>query len=503
MRRLGPLLIVAVALGGCGFDATGVSPVVIDTPVRWGGEPKVPSRTVQGEGEVDLRWWRSFHDPELSSLVDRVAAQNLDLRTATERVIQSAAQRGVTAAQGLPHVDGSSTDMYNRASPNGILKLVQGAPGAPLEFPLYNEGLTSSWELDLFGRVRRAVEAADAEVLASAEARNGVALAALAEVAQDYLQLRGAQTRTAIARANVAVAARNVALVEDRLGNGYATTLELAQARAQLATVTGTLPPLLTQEAQLINAIGLLLGETPRALEGELKPPRLVPRVPRTVPVGLPGTLVRRRPDVREAEAHLHAATAQTGVAVANFYPSVTLTGALNLQAIRFGDLAKLSSTAWNVGPSVTVPIFEGGRLKGQLELRESQQREAAVQFQKTVLQAWQQVDDALTAYAQAQRRRADLARAVGQNEAALAASRQRYREGLVDFLNVNQAEVQLLSSQTDFADAETQIATDLVQLYRALGGGWDVVDGPGAFDHPAPVGPPGAIPTLIDEAIR
>ena len=244
-------------------------------------------------------------------------------------------------------------------------------------------------------------------------------------------------------------------------------------------------------------------SETPRALEGELKPPRLVPRVPRTVPVGLPGTLVRRRPDVREAEAHLHAATAQTGVAVANFYPSVTLTGALNLQAIRFGDLAKLSSTAWNVGPSVTVPIFEGGRLKGQLELRESQQREAAVQFQKTVLQAWQQVDDALTAYAQAQRRRADLARAVGQNEAALAASRQRYREGLVDFLNVNQAEVQLLSSQTDFADAETQIATDLVQLYRALGGGWDVVDGPGAFDHPAAVGPPGAIPTLIDAAVR
>ena len=347
------------------------------------------------------------------------------------------------------------------------------------------------------------MQGADAETLASIEARHAVAVAALAELAQDYLELRGAQTRIAIARANLAIATRNVGLVQDRFSNGVATTLELAQARAQQATVASSLPPLLTQEAELINAIGLLLGETPRALEGELQHPHLVPRVPRTVPVGLPGTLVRRRPDVREAEARLHAATAETGVAVADFYPSITLSGVLDTQSLRFGDLFKLESTAWDAGPSITVPIFEGGRLKGNLELRESQQRQAAVAFQKTVLQAWQQVDDALTAYAQAQRRRVEVARAVAQNEKALAAARQRYQEGVIDFLNVNTSEAQLLQSQNEFADADTQITTDLVRLYRALGGGWDVVDTPGAFDHPAAVGPPGALPTLLEEAVR
>jgi NodT family efflux transporter outer membrane factor (OMF) lipoprotein len=268
-----------------------------------------------------------------------------------------------------------------------------------------------------------------------------------------------------------------VELVNKRFGDGVATTLDLAQARAQQATIAATLPPLRTQEAELINIIGLLLGYAPRALEAELRRSRMVPRVPRRVPVGLPGSLVRRRPDVREAEARLHEATAQTGVAVANFYPDVTLNGAAGVESLHLSNLFSPTSTTFAVGPAVSIPIFEGGRLRGTLELRESQQREAAIFFQKTVLRAWKEVDDAMTAYREAQLRRADVARSVTENQAALSAARQRYQEGAIDFLNVITAQAQLLQSENDLADSDTQIATLLVNLYRALGGGWQIVD--------------------------
>jgi outer membrane protein TolC len=186
---------------------------------------------------------------------------------------------------------------------------------------------------------------------------------------------------------------------------------------------------------------------------------------------------VRRRPDVREAEAQLHRATAQTGVAEANFYPDVTLNGAANFESLHLANLFSLSSTAFAVGPSISIPIFEGGQLRGALALSESQQREAAIFFQKTVLRAWKEVDDALTVYRETQRRRADVARSVTENGAALQAARQRYSEGAIDFLNVITTQTRLLQSENDLADSDTQIATGLVDLYRALGGGWEAAD--------------------------
>jgi NodT family efflux transporter outer membrane factor (OMF) lipoprotein len=470
----GPML--GIGLTGCTVGPDYQGPEIQEAPRRWapnGGS--VPSQTV--EGAVDVAWWKRFRDNQLSSLVDRLVAQNLDLETAAERVIQSMAQRRVAVSQGLPHIEGQSSSTYNRQSPNGTLSLLVPAPGAPLEYALFHDGLTSSWQLDLFGRVRRAVEAADAATLAAVENRNGVALAAVAELAQSYMQLRGAQNRLGIAKRNLRLAEENVELVNKRFGDGVATTLDLAQARAQRATIAATLPPLRVQEAELINAIGLLLGGVPRALEAELRRSQILPRVPRTVPVGLPGTLVRRRPDIREAEAKLHEATAQTGVAVANFYPDVTLNGAVSVESLRLSNLFSPTSAAFAVGPSISIPIFEGGRLRGVLALRESQQRESAVSFQKAVLRAWKEVDDALTAYREAQRRRADVARSVTENQAALQAARQRYSEGAIDFLNVISTQAQLLQSENDLADSDTQIATYLVSLYRALGGGWEVAD--------------------------
>jgi NodT family efflux transporter outer membrane factor (OMF) lipoprotein len=277
------------------------------------------------------------------------------------------AQRRIAVSQGLPHIDGQSATTYNRQSPNGTLSLLTPAPGAPLDYGLFHDGLTSSWQLDLFGCVRRAVEAADANALAAVENRHGVALTAVAELAQSYMQLRGTQRHLEIAKRNLHVAEENVELVNARYRNGVDAKLEMAQARAQQATIAATLPPLRAREAELVNAIGLLLGEAPRALEAELRRPQIIPRVPRKVPVGLPGTSVRGRPDIREAEARLHEATAQTGVAVANFYPDVTLNGAANVESLHLSNLFIPASVAFAVGPSVSIPIFEGGQLRGVL----------------------------------------------------------------------------------------------------------------------------------------
>jgi NodT family efflux transporter outer membrane factor (OMF) lipoprotein len=218
----------------------------------------------------------------------------------------------------------------------------------------------------------------------------------------------------------------------------------------------------------------------------ELHRSRMLPRLPCNVPVGLPGTLVRRRPDVREAEARLHQATAQTGVAVANFYPDVTLNGAVSGESLHLSNLFTPTSAAFAVGPSISIPIFEGGQLRGTLALRESEQREAAIFFQKRVLQAWKEVDDTLTAYREAQRQRADFARSVTEDQAALQAARQRYSEGAIDFLNIVSTQALLLQSENDLADSDTRVVVNLVNLYRALGGGWEVADVANGA-HPVP----------------
>jgi NodT family efflux transporter outer membrane factor (OMF) lipoprotein len=469
-------LILGFALAGCTVGPDYQSPEIGEAPRRSAPDGGEGAAQVVDDA-VDIAWWKSFRDDQLSSLVERLAGQNLDLQTAAERVIQSVAQRRVAASAGLPHIEGQSSATYNGASPNGTLSLFTPAPGAPLDYGLFKDGLMSSWQLDLFGRVRRAVEAADANTLAAVENRHGIALAAIAELAQSYMQLRGTQHLLGIAKRHLRIVEENEELVNTRFANGIATTLDVAQARAQRATIAATVPPLRSREAELINAIGLLLGDTPRTLEAELRRAHILPRAPRVAAAGLSGTLVRQRPDVREAEARLHEAVAETGVAVANFYPDVALNGGVGVESLRLSNLFSPASAAFSVGPAISIPIFEGGQLRGTLALHESRQREAATFFHETVLRAWKEVDDALTAYREAQNRRTDVARSVTENKVALQAARQRYSEGAIDFLNVNATQTLLLQSENDLADSDTRIATDIVSLYRALGGGWEVAD--------------------------
>lgn len=467
---------MAVAAAGCTVGPDYSAPVV-EAPARFGQtRTDVASRT--SPAPVDPTWWRQFGDPELTSLVTRVAGQNLDLQAAAERVLQGRAQIRVVASRGLPQIEAKSSYSRDRLSPTGDpAALVVPAPGAPEEFDVFQNGLNSSWDLDLFGRIKRQTEAQAAETQAAVEERRGVALAAVADLASDYFQLRGIQAELAIAERNLLVAQGNTALVQTRFANGVATTLDLARAKAQEATIGSTVPQLRTQQVALINAIGTLLGQTPRALQAELTAPATGATIPAVVPVGISTALVRQRPDLRQAEARLHAATAEIGAAEAAFYPDITLTGSFELQGLQLKDAFSLYSRAFEVGPSISLPIFQGGRLRGTLELRKSQAREAALQFRRVLLRAWQELDDALTGFAEAQARAELVSAAVKQNQVALAAARQRYREGVGDFIDINLVQSQLLQSENELAQSRTAIATRLVSLYRALGSGWEFAD--------------------------
>ena len=464
-----------LALSGCMVGPKYQAPQM-PSPPAWGSVP-ADAATKTYSGAVDSTWWTNFHDAELISLVTRLTKENLDLKTAAERVEQARDARQIARAAGLPSLNANASYTRERQSPNGFLSLLQSAPGAPLDYNFFAADVSSSWDLDLFGRLRHGVEAAEANTEAAIEARHGIGLDAISEVAQDYMQLRGVQARETILEENLKLAEQNLKLVQDRFNNGVSTTLDVANAQAQRASIAALIPPVEAYEAGLINAIGMLLAQPPRVLEKELEAAAPQPPTPLSVPVGLPGDLIRRRPDVRQAEAVLHAATAETGAAVASFYPDVSLSGHFGTESLSPTTALSWPSRAFDIGPAISVPIFEGGRLKGMLHLRQSQQREAVISFQKIVLSAWREADDSLTDLAQAQRARADIVTAVHQNELALAAARQGYTEGAIDFLNVIAVQAALLQSQSQLVNVDTEINTRLVGLYRSLGGGWEIVN--------------------------
>ena len=455
---------------------------------------------------VDPAWWAIFNDPVLTGLMTRVATENLDVRVASIRLAEARAQRGISAADEFPKFNGNTSITRERLSPRGVIGVLgggasgsngagtssatgsnglggtQGAPpsasassgrGIPA-FDLYQAGFDATWELDLWGRVRRAVESADAQVDSSNEARRQTLVSSLAELARDYIQLRGTQETLRITRDNLAANRESATLTSERARGGLATDLDVANARQAVESTAADIPQLEQQQEQAVNAIALLLGAPPGALAAQLLPPKPVPPVPPRVPVGLPSELVRRRPDIRQSEAQLHGATADIGEAQAEFFPKVTLSGSFALQALALKDLGNFGARTYGIGPSITIPIFEGGRLTRTLELRKAQQQEAAINFQKTVLGAFHDVDNALIAYRAEQLRRDRLAAAVAQARQARSLANQRFRQGLSDFLEVLTAQRTVLAAEQQLATSTTTVSTNLVALYKALGGGWE-----------------------------
>ncbi|MGY4661301.1 NodT family efflux transporter outer membrane factor (OMF) lipoprotein [Pseudomonas chlororaphis] len=429
-----------------------------------------PSQVVSSP--LDERWWEVFNDPQLSALSRRVLTDNLDLQLATSRLEQSRAARQVVTAERYPTSSASGGYARKRNSGEG-LNDPSGHEGKSA-FNLWDAGFSASWELDFWGRVRRETEAADATLEVAENDRRGVLLAVLAETAQDYIQLRGVQSTRAVTEQNLDVARHSLKLSQLRLADGVATDLDVAEAAAQVATIESQLPALQQRQAQLINALSLLMGEPPQALHAQLAADAPVPQTPRQVAIGLPSQLAERRPDIRQAEARLHAATASIGVAKGDFYPRITLSGNFGSQAMQLSDFGSWGSRQFGIGPQFSLPLFDGGRLRGMLHLREAQQQEAAVAYQQTVLRAWHEIDDQLTRYNSSQLRRDSLAEAVRQNQIALRTAQQQYVEGVVDFVNVLTVQGALLATQEQLVESSTGVSLAMVGLYKALGGGWE-----------------------------
>ena len=515
--RIRPVLL-SLLLTGCTVGPNFEQPAPW-SPVSWfrtdPKDPKPPPVSLPVAEKVDPDWWSILHDPVLTGLMHRVAANNYDVRTASVRLAESRAQAGITRADAFPQLNGSTSYTRERLAPAGAVSLLGGSSSSsssatqnsslggnavPLStsgstqippFDLFQGGFDASWELDLWGRVRREVENANAQAEASEEARRQTLVTSLAELARDYVQLRGLQETERITRNNLATAQQSVRLTDERFRGGMATELDVANARAQADATSANLPQLQQQEAQLINAISLLLGEAPGALAAELEPAKPVPPVPPHVPIGLPSELARRRPDIRQAEANLHAAVANIGVAQADFYPRITLSGSFALQATEVRNLFGWDAATYSFGPNLSIPIFEGGRLSRTLELRQQQQQEAALNYQKTVLQAFHDVDNALIAYRAEQLRRDQLAAQVADSRRALGLATDRFKQGVSDYLEVLTAQRTVLAAEQSLADSTTTISTNLVALYKALGGGWE---------PDLPEQPPPAAPTTSDK---
>jgi NodT family efflux transporter outer membrane factor (OMF) lipoprotein len=507
LKRVSVASALMLALGACTVGPNFEPPEWM-SPGSWfakKAEPIPLERSMPVAEPIDPNWWNLFNDPELTALERRVAGENLDVQVATVRLAESRAQLGIAGAAQFPTFNANGSYTRQKASDVGVFASApnplgaNGASGSTTgglgsrklnPFDVYQVGFDASWEVDLWGKVRRSVESASASVAASAEARRAALVSSLAEVARDYIQLRGVQALLRIARDNLKTAQQSLQLTQQRAAGGVTTDLDVANAAAQVRTTAAEIPRLEQQESEQINAISLLLGQPPNALQSELIVEKPVPPLPPRIPVGLPSELARRRPDIRQAEAQLHAATADIGVAVASFYPSVKLSGSLGLQAIQPWKMFSLDAHEYGVGPGITIPIFQGGQLKATLELRKAQEQEAAIAYQKTVLGAWHEVDNALTAYQTEQARRDQLVQAVAQNQRALGLAQSRYQDGVADFLQVLTAQQNLLSTQQQLALTTTNVSANLVAVYKALGGGWET-QMPAANDDLSPLGAP------------
>jgi multidrug efflux system outer membrane protein len=414
-----------------------------------------------------VHWWTTFSDPMLSSLVDRAIQSNLDLKLAQARIRQARAARNVTAAGLGPTVDAAGS--YVRSASG-----VQTASGSKnLTSSLYRTGLDAAWELDIFGGVRRSVEAADANVQAAVEDRRDVLVTLAAEVALNYTDLRSFQQQIAIAQENLEAQRHTAEITRQRFQAGFVGALDVANANAQVASTASQIPLLEAFARQAIYSLSILLGREPSALLEELTPAAAIPAAPPATPVGVPADLLRRRPDIRRAEAQIHAATAQIGVATADLFPKFALSGSVGFQSDQFSSWMDWVNRFWLFGPSANWQIFASGGILANIELQKALQEQSLITYQQTVLTALQDVENALVASTKEAQRREALTEAVNSNRKAVQYSLQLYTQGQVDFLNVLDAQRSLYVSELTLVQSTHDISTDLVALYKALGGGW------------------------------
>lgn len=480
--------------------------------------------------DPDPNWWRGFNDPELDSLIALALRKNPDLQQSLLRVVEAHEQAVSMRAAGLPQLGGNASYGYRQMGLRGFFETLgipqdlnglaspaspfnQASPGLgtsaaqPLDSlahalesptPVYQYGVDASWELDLFGRVRRGVEQANATAEAQADAANDALVMLEAEIGHSYLQLRLAQMQLVAQQDAVRIARDLLALTRQRQFLGLASLLDVDQAQTQLLDAQAALPAYRQTAQQAIDALDMFTGNNPGVLDARLSTPAPLPAIPALIGIGLPASLARRRPDVREAEAQLHAATANIGVAVAEFYPDITLTGNAGVKAYNANLLASWASIIFSAGPGISLPIFQGGRLEANLRLATAEQQEAALRYRSTVLSALREAEDAITAYNTDLVTRDRTAATLKVAARTYSLAQTRYALGLDSFLQVLNAEQILVQTQQKLAQADFSVANDIVTLYAALGGGWQE----GSVKIPAPriSAPPPPLPAAVDD---
>jgi NodT family efflux transporter outer membrane factor (OMF) lipoprotein len=504
MRRA---LIAAAA--SCGLGACTVGPDYTafhgPTGAAWNDTVAHPNPAVTEASDPDPKWWNAFQDPTLTRVMQAAIAGNPSLQEALLRVVEAHQNVITAAAAGLPNLSGNASYMREQLGVKGLLEsqgaysglnkladssspLNQYSPGLGTQVSnagtglldrlsqpvnLYQYGLSSSWELDLFGRVRRSVEEASASAQAQADAADDALVILESQVAQTYLQLRAAQNLILQQQQIVGSAQQSLSLTKNRANLGLTSQLDAAQAQTQLLDDEAQLPSYEKQAQEAISQLDILTGQPPGALDAALATPSPLPALPAVIGVGVPASLARRRPDIREAEAQLHAATAGVGVAVASFYPDISLTGSIGLRATDASYLTNWASLFYSAGPSISLPIFEGGQLTANLRTARAEQVRAALNYRATILNALREVENALVAYRTDAQAAHDTAASVQAADFAFYLANNRYTHGLSDYLTVLDAERTEVTARQQVVQANLTVANDVVTLFTALGGGW------------------------------
>ena len=422
-------------------------------------------------------WWEGFNDATLNSLMTDALQSAPDLTVAEARVREARALAGIAGAEQYPTADAGAKYDRTHGSANVPVGVPPGGLGPGANGNLWQAGFDASWEIDVFGGKRRGVEAADASYQATVADLGDVELTLLAEVARNYIELRGVQRQLAVARSNLSIQQDSLSLTRSQFDAGLASRLDVLRAQAQVSDTEAAIPTFEANKRASIYRIGALIGHPPEQLLAQLDTPQAIPLAVADVPVGLPSDLLRRRPDIRAADHRIAAANARIGVAQADLYPHFSLTGVAGLESLNASTFLTSPSRYFSIGPSISWLIFDAGKVRFEMRAEEARTDQAAAVYQRTVLGALRDVETALVSYAQSQVRHERLAAEVTADREAVTIATRLYRQGLNDFLSVLDAERSLYAADDKLAQSDRDTALALVALYKALGGGWQAAN--------------------------
>jgi NodT family efflux transporter outer membrane factor (OMF) lipoprotein len=462
------LFLFMTMLIGCAPVGPNYTPPQTSVSAKWYSQLKKGSVSESTDSESLSSWWTTFDDAQLSELLERAVTGNLDLKDAQSRVRQARANRGITKAGLFPTLDFSGSDKWTRSGEDG---------GTGKTTQLYSSSFDAGWEIDIFGGVRRFIEAAEADMQAVQEDLHDTLITLLAEVALNYVEVRTYQYRLATVQENLTAQNETYQLILWRSQAGLSDELAVQQARYNLESTRSQIPSLNTGLEEAMNRIAVLLGEQPGKINKELKESKSIPVAPPETAVGVPADMIRRRPDIRKAERELAAQTARIGVATAELYPKFKLAGSISASSVSFNRLANNLSSSGDLtlsgGPGISWAVFDAGAIRQNIKVQSELQEQALIKYESAILGAIEEVENVLTAYADEQDKNYNLQQAVDAAQSAVDLSKQEYQAGLIDFSNVLDAQRSLLSFQNELAQSDGTIASNFIRLYKALGGGW------------------------------